>query len=104
MLKGYSEYKDVESNWINKIPIAWGFLPLQSQMEERKEKNDRKQTKFILSLTAALGVIPYSEKKSGGNKAKEDITKYNIASPTNAARITANMTAALLFLIVLPFL
>ena len=79
MLKGYSEYKDVESNWINKIPIAWGFLPLQSQMEERKEKNDRKQTKFILSLTAALGVIPYSEKKSGGNKAKEDITKYNIA-------------------------
>ena len=79
MLKGYSEYKDVESNWINKIPIAWGFLPLQSQMEERKEKNDRKQTKFILSLTAALGVIPYSEKKSGGNRAKEDITKYNIA-------------------------
>ena len=79
MLKGYSEYKDVESNWINKIPITWGFLPLQSQMEERKEKNDRKQTKFILSLTAALGVIPYSEKKSGGNKAKEDITKYNIA-------------------------
>ena len=79
MLKGYSEYKDVESNWINKIPIAWSFLPLQSQMKERKEKNDKKQTKFILSLTAALGVIPYSEKKSGGNKAKEDITKYNIA-------------------------
>ena len=79
MLKGYSEYKDVGSNWINKIPIAWDFLPLQSQMKERKEKNDKKQTKFILSLTATLGVIPYSEKKSGGNKAKEDITKYNIA-------------------------
>ena len=44
MLKGYSEYKDVESNWINKIPIAWSFLPLQSQMKERKEKNDKKQT------------------------------------------------------------
>lgn len=79
MLKGYEHYQKVESNWLEKLPDNWSFLPLQSQLQERKEKNDNKQTDFILSLTAAVGVIPYSEKKTGGNKAKDDITKYNIA-------------------------
>lgn len=79
MLKGYDEYQEVDSNWLDKLPDNWQFLPLQSQLQERKEKNDKNQTNFILSLTAAVGVIPYSEKKTGGNKAKDDITKYNIA-------------------------
>lgn len=79
MLKGYEEYKNVHSNWINKIPNGWKLLPLQSQLKERKEKNSNKQTNFILSLTAERGVIPYAEKKTGGNKAKEDISQYNIA-------------------------
>ena len=78
-MKGYEEYKTVDSNWLESLPCNWELLPLQSQLQERKEKNDRNQTSFILSLTAAVGVIPYSEKKTGGNKAKDDITKYNIA-------------------------
>lgn len=79
MLKRYEEYKKVDSNWIDQIPIEWQLLPLQSQLNTRKEKNSNKQTNFILSLTAERGVIPYSEKKTGGNKAKEDISQYNIA-------------------------
>lgn len=79
MLKAYEEYKYIESNWIEKIPKNWNFLPLKSQLIERKERNSNKQTRFILSLTAKKGVIPYTEKKSGGNKAKEDLSKYNIA-------------------------
>lgn len=79
MGKRYDTYSKVNTNWVQELPTDWGFLPLQSQLKERKESNANKKTDFILSLTAAKGVIPYSEKKSGGNKAKEDIGKYNIS-------------------------
>ena len=35
--------------------------------------------KEILSLSASQGVVPYSERVGGGNKAKEDLTAYKIA-------------------------
>lgn len=38
MLKGYEHYQKVESNWLEKLPDNWSFLPLQSQLQERKEK------------------------------------------------------------------
>lgn len=79
MGKRYDTYFKVNTNWVQELPTDWGFLPIQSQLKERKESNANKKTDFILSLTAVKGVIPYSEKKSGGNKAKEDIGKYNIA-------------------------
>ena len=78
-MQKYNEYKNTTEKWIPKIPVHWDFVNVKSLFEERKEKNTPLKTDFILSLTAKQGVIPYSEKKSGGNKAKDDISKYNIA-------------------------
>lgn len=50
-------------------------------LTERKEKNDPIKTNNILSLSLKVGVIPYSEKGPGGNKAKEDLTAYILAYP-----------------------
>ena len=68
------KYSGVE--WIGNIPAEWEMKRLKAIFLERKEKNDPQQTDFILSLGAAYGVVPYSEKEGGGNKAKEDLTAY----------------------------
>ena len=79
MLKGYEEYKATGIIWIPNIPVSWDCKTIMSIFIERKEKNNPVKTKFILSLSAKQGVIPYSEKIGGGNKAKEDISDYNVA-------------------------
>ena len=58
---------------------------------ERKEKNDPIKTDFILSLGAAYGVVPYSEKEGGGNKAKEDLTAYRLAYPDDIVMNSMNI-------------
>ena len=51
---------------------------------ERKEKNDPVRTDFVLSLSAKMGVTPYNERtEKGGNKPKEDLSKYNLAYPND---------------------
>ena len=42
--------------------------------------NNPIKTESILSLTNDRGVIPYSEKGDIGNKSKEDLSKYKLAS------------------------
>ncbi|OPX92874.1 MAG: Type I restriction modification DNA specificity domain protein [Pelotomaculum sp. PtaB.Bin104] len=79
MLRPYMHYVQTQEKWIPMIPEKWNLVTVKSVLSERKEKNIPIKTDFILSLTAKQGVIPYNEKKSGGNKAKEDISKYNIA-------------------------
>ena len=66
--------KDSGIKWIGSIPEEWKVERLKWILSERKEKNDPQKTDFILSLGAAYGVIPYSEKEGGGNKAKEELT------------------------------
>ncbi|MFR5081266.1 MAG: restriction endonuclease subunit S [Anaerobutyricum hallii] len=76
----YANYRSVESNWLEDVPIHWDFLRLKMVLQERKEKNNPVVTDNILSLTANQGVIPVGEKEgSGGNKPKEDLTLYNVA-------------------------
>jgi type I restriction enzyme S subunit len=48
---------------------------------QRIEQNRPVKTKDILSLSLRQGVIPYSEKKTGGNKAKDDLSAYTLAYP-----------------------
>ncbi len=47
-------------------------------LQRRAEKNDPITVSQILSLTASRGVIPYEDKGDIGNKASEDISRYNI--------------------------
>jgi len=71
--------KDSGIEWIGEIPEEWELKPLRAIFQERKEKNNPIKTKNILSLTAEQGVIPYNKKsRVGGNKPKEDLTKYHL--------------------------
>ena len=65
--------------WLGMIPSNWNVGKFKNVLNERNQLNKDGIEKFILSLTIADGVIPYSEKQTGGNKAKEDITKYKLA-------------------------
>lgn len=73
-------YQDVSERWVDKIPSHWEMLRLKRILQIRKEKNNPVVTDFILSLTASQGVVPIAEKEgAGGNKPKDDLTKYSIA-------------------------
>ena len=80
-LKPYAEYKESGSKWLGNIPSRWEAVPLGRPLVQRIEQNRPVKTKEILSLSLRQGVVPYSEKKSGGNKAKDDLTAYTLAYP-----------------------
>lgn len=83
--------KDSGIAWIGEIPAHWELQKLKALFLERKEKNDPVITDFILSLGAAYGVVPYSEKEGGGNKAKEDLTDYRLAYPNDIVMNSMNI-------------
>lgn len=72
---------ECNANWIGEVPEGWEIKPLRAILQERKENNNPIRTDNILSLTIEKGVIPYSDKGNGGNKAKEDLTAYKLAYP-----------------------
>ena len=85
------EMKDSGIEWIGYIPKVWKLKRLKALLVERKEKNDPVQTHFILSLGANYGVIPYSQKEGGGNKAKEDVSSYRLAYPGDIVMNSMNI-------------
>lgn len=85
------EMKDSGIEWIGDIPKVWKLKQLKALLVERKEKNDPVQTHFILSLGANYGVIPYSQKEGGGNKAKEDVSSYRLAYPGDIVMNSMNI-------------
>jgi type I restriction enzyme S subunit len=80
-------------DWIGEIPAHWEIRSIKSVLSERIEKNDPIKTTFILSLTMDQGVIPYSERSGGGNKAKEDLTAYKLAYPNDIVINSMNVVA-----------
>lgn len=70
--------KKVKMEWIDEIPEKWNVQALKTILNERNSINKNSEETNLLSLTISDGVIPYSEKKTGGNKAKEDFSKYKI--------------------------
>lgn len=85
--------KDSGIEWIGEIPQEWETKPLKAILVERKENNNPIKTDFIMSLTMDKGVIPYSEKTGGGNKAKEDLTAYKLAYPNDIVLNSMNVLA-----------
>lgn len=80
MNDGYDSYKDINQKWVKQIPSHWEIKRLKAIFALRKERNDPVVTDNILSLTAKQGVVPYADKEgTGGNKPKDDLSKYNIA-------------------------
>lgn len=85
------DLKNSGVDWIKEIPKDWKVVPIKAILIERKENNNPIITDKILSLTIDKGVIPYSEKGNGGNKAKEDITAYKVAYPNDIVLNSMNI-------------
>lgn len=87
------EFKNSGVEWIGEIPKHWEAKTIKALFEERREMNKPIKTDNILSLCMYRGVIPYAEKGSGGNKAKEDLTAYKIAHPDDIVLNSMNVIA-----------
>ncbi len=85
--------KDSGVEWIGEIPEEWDVKKIKYILKERNEKNTPIKTREILSLSAANGVVPYSEKTGGGNKAKDDVSLYKIAHPKDIVMNSMNIIA-----------
>lgn len=86
--------KDSGIEWIGEIPEHWKLMPIKIIFNERNENNDAIKTTEILSLTIEQGVIPHSEKTGvGGNKPKEDISKYKLTYPNDIVINSMNVLA-----------
>lgn len=72
-------FVDSGIDWVGDIPAHWQKSRWKYLLTERVEKNDPIIMTEILSLSASQGVVPYSERKGGGNKAKSDLSAYKIA-------------------------
>lgn len=78
----YNYYSSVDSLWVEELPSDWQFNHLRTVFWERKENNDPIKIRDILSLSAKHGVQLYGDKThEGGNRAKDDLSKYHIAYP-----------------------
>lgn len=86
-----SRLKNSGIDWIKEMPQGWTVKPIKAVLIERKENNNPIITDKILSLTIEKGVIPYSEKGSSGNKAKEDITAYKVTYPNDIVLNSMNI-------------
>lgn len=85
--------RDTQISWIGHIPAHWDLKKIKYVFWERKENNNPIQTENLISLTIDKGVIPHSEKTGGGNKPKEDLTKYKIVRPGDIVLNSMNVIA-----------
>tara|TARA_B100001250_G_scaffold413395_1_gene447381 strand:+ start:1871 stop:3157 length:1287 start_codon:yes stop_codon:yes gene_type:complete len=74
----YDSYKNSGVEWIGEIPNHWDLSKIKFLLKKRNEKNNPVITDNILSLSIKKGVTLQSEKPTGGNKPKDDLSKYNI--------------------------
>ncbi len=89
----YPKYKPSGVPWLGDVPLHWELRSLKSVLAERIEMNDPIKTEQLLSLTMERGVILYSERSGGGNKAKEDLTAYKLAYPNDIVVNSMNVVA-----------
>ena len=73
--------RDSGIEWIGKIPEHWVVERLQWRASQVIVDNDPFITDQILSLVKDVGVIPFEERGSKGNKAKTDLSAYKVAFP-----------------------
>lgn len=66
--KKYSRYKNLNNNYLPKIPEHWLFDKYKSVFIQRKQKNHDKNA-LLLSLFTHIGVRPRSQMEEKGNKA-----------------------------------
>ena len=75
----YPAYKPTNIPWCPEIPEGWEVRRLKGLFSLRHESYSPNEQLRVLSLIKDVGVIPYEEKGTLGNKSKEDISGYNVA-------------------------
>lgn len=83
--------KETNIQWLGTIPEHWTIEKIKYVLKERIEKNNPIRSRFILSLTAKQGVIPYDQKEGGGNKPKDDVSAYRLAYPGDIVMNSMNI-------------
>jgi len=86
-------FQDTQIDWIGNIPSDWELKKIKYVFWERKENNNPIKSENLISLTIKKGVIPHSEKTGGGNKPKEDLTKYKLVHPGDIVLNSMNVIA-----------
>ena len=72
----------VNEVWYGLINDDWKYKKIKYVFDERKETNNPIKTEELISLTMEDGVVPHSMKTgSGGNKPKDDLSKYKVVHP-----------------------
>ena len=84
---------NTEYEWIGTIPSHWTLKKIKFVFWDRKENNNPIKSENLISLTIEKGVIPHSEKTGGGNKPKEDLTKYKLVYPGDIVLNSMNVIA-----------
>ena len=87
------DVKETGLEWIGSIPEHWDLKKIKYIFWERKENNYPIQSDNLISLTIEKGVIPHSEKTGGGNKPKEDLSKYKLVYPGDIVLNSMNVIA-----------
>ncbi|BDR28207.1 hypothetical protein [Helicobacter suis] len=64
--------------WLGDIPGDWTQIKKGRIFKIRDEINKDRAITLILSLVKDIGVLPYSEKGNIGNKAKADLSQYQV--------------------------
>jgi type I restriction enzyme S subunit len=73
--------KDSGLPWLGNLPKTWQLLPLRAVLTERGEYNAPLKTTNFLSVVKDVGVIPYEERESSGNRKSDEMEKYKIIHP-----------------------
>ena len=77
-LNPHVKMKQTVIPWLPEVPEHWDVLRLKSLFDQRSESYNPDETLQVLSLLKDIGVIPYDEKGSIGNKSKEDYSQYKV--------------------------
>lgn len=92
-MNNHLSMKNVKYDWIGSIPFNWELKRIKYVFWERKENNNPIKSDNLISLTIEKGVIPHAEKTGGGNKPKEDLTKYKLVYPGDIVLNSMNVIA-----------
>lgn len=88
----YSEgYEESTTVWAASFPKHWQSKRLGSLLRERGEVNHNYSEQNVLSVLRDIGVIPYADKGSVGNKKSEDIARYKIVRPNDIVLNSMNV-------------
>lgn len=87
------DLKETKQEWIGNIPTHWDLKKIKFVFWNRNENNNPIKSENLISLTIEKGVIPHSEKTGGGNKPKDDLTKYKLVYPGDIVLNSMNVIA-----------